>query len=149
MRNFFERCPNIEIPFFVISNPDFSLFFFSNYRHCLVLKIPFPDHVSPEIPNHVFLKIPDWKFSFPVQRQIPHPPYNYKCSKKSYLKCHILSNKIVCFCSKVFSPALIFSLFLLKYSDAHLFSLPLILFWNIKMMHLKRQNSRSCIFVKS
>ena len=73
----------------------------------------------------------------------------YECNKKSYLKCCILSNKIVCFSSMVFFPALIFCLLLLKCSDVHLCSLPLIIFWNIKMMYWKRQNSRSCIFVKS
>ena len=40
---FFKRCPNIEIPFFIISDPDFLLFFLVIHR--LVLKIPFPDHI--------------------------------------------------------------------------------------------------------
>ena len=26
-KNFFERCPDIKIPFFIISNPNFSLLF--------------------------------------------------------------------------------------------------------------------------
>ena len=49
----------------------------------------------------------------------------------------------------VFFPALIFCLFLLKCSDIHLCSLPIIIFRNIKMMYWKRQNCWSCIFVKS
>ena len=73
----------------------------------------------------------------------------YECNKKSYLRRCILSNKIVCFSSMVFFPALIFCLFLLKCSDVHLCSLPLTIFWNIKIRYWKRQNCRSCIFVKS
>ena len=48
--------------------------------------------------------------------------------KKSYLRRCILFNKIVCFSSMVFFPALIFCLFLLKWSDAGLYSLPLVIF---------------------
>ena len=42
----------------------------SNYRHRLVLEIPFPDHIFPKI------SIPCWKSSFPVYRQTlrPRPP---------------------------------------------------------------------------
>ena len=40
---FLKKCPNIEILFFMISNSDFSMFFFCFYRHRLVLEIPFPD----------------------------------------------------------------------------------------------------------
>ena len=47
-----------------------SRYFFSNYRHRLVLEIPFPDHIFPKI------SIPCWKSSFPVYRQTlrPRPP---------------------------------------------------------------------------
>ena len=48
-KKFFERCPNIEIPFSMISNLDFSLFFLISYRHRLVLKIPFPDYVCSNV----------------------------------------------------------------------------------------------------
>ena len=68
---------------------------------------------------------------------------------KSYVRRLILSSKIVSFSSNVFFPAFTFCLFLLKCSDANLCSLWLIIFWSIKMMSWKRQNSRSCIFVKS
>ena len=34
------------------SNPNFSLFFSSNYRHRLVLKIPFPWHIFPSISKY-------------------------------------------------------------------------------------------------
>ena len=44
----FKRCPTIEIPFILISNPDFPIFS-SNYRHRLVLKKPFPDHIFPKV----------------------------------------------------------------------------------------------------
>ena len=40
----------------MISNPDFSLFFFSNHRQGLVLKIPFHDQVFPK-PQNTVLKI--------------------------------------------------------------------------------------------
>ena len=69
--------------------------------------------------------------------------------KKAYLKSCTLFNKTVCFSSMVFFPALIFCLFLLKCSDAHLCSLLLTTFWMIKIMYWKSQNCRSCIFVKS
>ena len=48
----------------------FFVIFSSNYRHGLVLKIPFPDHIFPKI------SIPCWKSSFPVYRQTlrPRPP---------------------------------------------------------------------------
>ena len=71
---FFERCPNIEIPFFMISNPDFSLFFSSNYRYRLVLKKPFPDHTSifSQKSRTTLLKI---FISRPLANTIPaHPP---------------------------------------------------------------------------
>ena len=43
------------------------LVFSSNYRHRLVLKIPFPDHIFQN------LEITYWKSSFPVHRQILRP----------------------------------------------------------------------------
>ena len=52
------------------------------------------------------------------------------------------------FSSMVFFLALIFRLFILKCSDPNLCSLWLIVFWNIKMMYWKRQDSQSCIFAK-
>ena len=48
----------------------------------------------------------------------------------------------------IFFPALIFYLFLLKCSDANLFSLWLIIFWNIKMMYWKRQTPEAVYLLK-
>ena len=46
---FLKRCSNIKIPFFMISNPDSSLFFF---RNRVVLKTPFPDDIFPKISKY-------------------------------------------------------------------------------------------------
>ena len=54
----------------------------------------------------------------------------YECNTKSYLRHSLLLNKVVCFPSMIFFPALIFYLFLLKCSDTHLFSLRPIIYWN-------------------
>ena len=69
----------------------------------------------------------------------------YKCNTKPYLRCCILSNKMVCISSMVFLSALILSLC----PNAKFCSLRLIKFWNIKMVYWRRQNFRRCIFVKS
>ena len=55
-RIFFERCPDIEIPFFMISNPSFLLIFPVINGHRLVLKIPFPGHIFAKI-LHTVVKI--------------------------------------------------------------------------------------------
>ena len=69
----------------------------------------------------------------------------YKCNTKPYLRCCILSNKIVCISSMIFLSALILSLC----PNAKFCSLRLIKFWNIKLVYWRRQNFRRCIFVKS
>ena len=56
LRNFFERCPITEIPFFMILNPDFSLFFpvFTDIVWCW--KCRFPTIFFPKSRN-IVLKI--------------------------------------------------------------------------------------------
>ena len=74
--NFFERCPNIEIPFFMISNPDFSLFF-------TVITVQAPSSVQNIVSRPCFsrnLEISYWKSWFPVHRQILSPPFKYSRS---------------------------------------------------------------------
>ena len=63
---FFKRCSNIKIPFFMISNPDSSLFFFSGTVWCW--KHRFPTIFFPKSRNTVL------KIFFPVHRQILRPP---------------------------------------------------------------------------
>ena len=51
-KKFFWKISKYRNTVFLISNLYFSLFFFSNYRHRLVLKIPFPHHAFPKISKY-------------------------------------------------------------------------------------------------
>ena len=49
---FFERRPNIEIPFFYDFKSRFLVIFSNNYRHRVVLEMPFPNHIFSKISKY-------------------------------------------------------------------------------------------------
>ena len=84
-------CPNIETPFIKISNPDFSLFS-SKYRHRLVLKIPFLDHIFSKISKYRTENL-----HFPSTGKYYAPFKNYRLWSW-YYSTHGLSHSITYFC---------------------------------------------------
>ena len=73
-KNFFLKMSKHQNTVFYDFKSQFLVIFSSNYRHHLMLKIPFPDHIFSQN-----LKILYWKSSFPVNWQILCPlPSSYK-----------------------------------------------------------------------
>ena len=68
-KNFVWKMSKYRNMFFYDFKSCFLIIFSSNHRHRLVLKISFPGHFFSKN-----IEIPYWKTSFPVHRQILHPP---------------------------------------------------------------------------
>ena len=83
LRNFFERCPITEIPFFYDFKSRFLIIFSNIYWHRLVLEMPFPHRIFPKISKYRSKNLP-----FPSPGKYYAPPL-YRLLKSVFVVTRI------------------------------------------------------------